>query len=272
MHKGINQIDFAVAISVIIFLFAFTVSTVSDYYSIPIQSIDRSELRDQSVNMWDLFFFQEGVPSDWHVEEETIRPSLGGNIWKTRVHIKEYNKTGGKYNISVPIDVGEENGVPKAWNGSIKAYHDGEPLMTDIKSEENGFLGSFDVVFELNIADGEEMTVDVYYSQDRTTNASYGDLEKSTEATVNITIFSERGIESVSGHKTDAIKEIETSDIRGMYGHVPRFNVSFDSSDRDFSHGERVPEEVSTERYSRRILYQNKAGYIEIVDPEVVVW
>ncbi|MFP4116419.1 MAG: hypothetical protein ACLFQ8_01615 [Candidatus Aenigmatarchaeota archaeon] len=273
MRKGINQIDFAVAAAILLTVFAFVVWHVSSYYSAPMQASESAELSYKARRLWDTAFNQEGVPGDWNYRETTERAGMGSRIWKVPVYINEYNSSGGVYILKVPVRTGERYGRNNAWEGSIIAYQDGEALPTDIeKNGDEGFLDEFSVLFEVDIEDDEETTVDVYYSQDNTTSVNHTDLVESTNATVNTTVFSEENRRSLSRHKAELMERMQLENIRESYGIKHGFRMQFSTSNESYVIGESIPEDTDVEKYSQALLYQNKNGYIEIINPEVAVW
>lgn len=138
--KGISQVDFAVATSLLIVVFVFTVSHVSGYYSNAMQVIQTSELRTRAFNLEKTAFEQKGVPAYWHWKGKTTRPSAGTTIWKAPIHLEEYNGTSGTWEVKVTLDPGTTYGVPNAWNESVKVYHDGSPIPTEVETTSMGFL------------------------------------------------------------------------------------------------------------------------------------
>lgn len=274
-HKGINQIDFAVATGVMIIVFAFTLSHVSGYYSTSRQAIDSAELRTQAIGLWDTVFSQEGVPANWHWKERTTRPSIGGKIWKVPIHIKPGEGMSGDHVLSVTLEPGDTNGVPNAWNESIIAYDGEEPLNSNIENEvgDDGFLEKFDLIFEVDISGGESKNIDVYYSQDNTTDVEYYEgIEDPEDVPANITVFSEMERASVSGYKADIVEEMNIEDLREKYGFRGGFNISFETGQTEFSQGEPVPPNTDVEIYSRSTVVQDRNGSIEKIEPRVVVW
>lgn len=275
-NKGLNQVDLAVAVALMVVLFAFTLEQVSGYYSGPLQTVDRVEMRSQARSLWQTAFWQEGVPSDWNYQANLTRPSMGDRIWKVPIHLREYNGTGGNYRIRVPVEVGESHGRPKAWNTSVTAYYRNKTLPTDIYYDQNdaedGFLRRFDLLFEVNIGDREEKTVEVYFSQDRTVDADYADLTESENLTVNVTATSERSLRAVSRHKASLMEEMSIENISNYYGVKHGFRMYLSSNQTTFIMGRSAPRDTDSETYSRSVLYQSKNGKLEVVEPEVVVW
>ncbi len=275
VHKGINQIDFAVAVGLVIVVFAFTLSHVSGYYSAPRQAIDSAELRTQAIGLWDTVFSQEGVPSNWHWKGRTTRPSTGGNIWKVPIHIEPDEAVSGDHVLSVTIEPGETDGVPHAWTESVVVYEEGSALQHNIENEveDNGFLEKFDLVFELSIDEGESKNIEVYYSQDNTTSVEYdegiGDPE---DVPANITIFSEVERDSVLRYKAQMVEDMFIEDLREKYSFDGGFNISFETGLVEFSQGEPIPPNTDVEIYSRSTLVQDKNGSIEKIEPRVAVW
>lgn len=273
--KGLNQVDFAVAAAIMVILFAFTIRQVSGYYSVPIQASDNIQMRSQARNLWEAAFAQEGVPPDWNQETNFTRPSMGDRLWKVPVYLKEYNGTGGNYAIRVPVEVGEAYRRPKAWNGSVIAYHNGEALPTDLdyneSQEESGFLNSFDVTFEININGLDERKVDVYYSQDSTVDVNHSNLD-ADNATVNITVVSEKGEKSISRHKATLMENMHVENISNAYGISHGFRMQFASTDGTVIIGKSVPDDVDVETYTESTLYQSKNGTVDVISPGVVVW
>ncbi len=271
--KGINQLDFAVSIAILITVFAFTVWQLSDYYSGHIQSKDSLQLESRAFNLWEVAFGQEGIPPDWDHSDEVTRPSLGSRIWKVPVYLEEYNDTTGNYTIEVPVSAGETHGRPGAWKDSVIAFEDGNALPTDIKNNDgNGFIEEFEVLFETEMEGGENKTVEIYYSQDNTTSVEHEDLTYSENATVNATVFSPTDEKSVSGNKANSMEEWTVEQVRESYGIEHGFRVYFSSENKDFSKGMEIPEDTDVEIYSATTLYQAKNGTIEKIKPKAVVW
>ena len=270
--KGINQIDFAIAASVLIVLFVFTVSHVSGYYSTPMQVVDSAEMRSHAMLLWETAFRNEGVPPSWHWGPETTRPSMGGRLWRVPVHLEEYGENGGSYTLKVPINPGKTHGLPNAWEGSVKVYDGKEAIPTNVTDVEgDGFMESFNVVFEVEM-DAPEKTVNVYYSQNNRTNAVYEDLEPEEESDVNITVLSEREERSVSEYKANLTGAMRTHDIAEKYDFGYGFKLYFEVDGDEFSKGGPVYEDAATEQYSRKVLYQNRTGHIKTIEPVVTVW
>ncbi|MFP4634152.1 MAG: hypothetical protein ACLFM9_04275 [Candidatus Aenigmatarchaeota archaeon] len=269
--KGINQVDFAVAASVLIILFVLTVTYVSDYYSAPMQTVESAELRSKTLKLWDTAFSHKGVPPTWHWKGNTTRPSMGGKLWRVPIYLKEYNGTGDTYTLRVPVEAGETYGVPNAYSDSVIAYDDGKALPTDVTG--NGFLQEFEVLFEVEIGDYEEKVVDVYYSQNnKTVEVDHADLTESDNTTVNITVFSERQKKAVSGYKVNLTQEKSAEDLEEKYDLDGGFNTSLQTSDVDFSWGSSIPKDIDLEYYSKKTFYQNGTGHVETIEPEVWVW
>lgn len=281
--KGISQVDLAVAASILIVLFVFTVSHVSSYYSAPMQILETSKLRTYALNLGKTAFGNKGVPSDWHWKDGTTRPCLETVIWRVPVYLEEWNGT--NYSdpnpplvVEVPIDPGTTNGVANAWNRSIKAYEDGNPLTTWVDAREpdnSGFLKQFNVTFEVSLGGHENKTVFIYYSQDNLTSASYTSLtptKKNKNVTVNITRLSERKLDGLTTYKPRALKDIPYQETKEKYGLERNFNLSVNSSPYSFSYGIKIPKEVSVEHYSNKVLFQNGTGFIKLASVEASVW
>ncbi|GEM_PF-1821997 len=268
--KGMNQADIALAASVLIIAFSFSLSHISDHYSATIRDTYRGEGQNQAENLWYTSFSHKGNPRTWHWEENPERPSMGSTIWKVPVHIRERDGHGGTYTLKTNINTGQSNGLPNAWKGSVVAYHKDEALDTSV--EGDGFMESFDILFEIEIGDHGEKTVDIYYSQNNMTEAEHPELEESENTTLNVTVHSERRLGSVCGYKAEILEDLNYGDLGQGYGFDGGFNISFDTSDMEFNHGRPIPEQSGVEIYSRKTLYQNKDGQIETIKPEVVVW
>ena len=275
-RKGLNQVDFAVAASVVIVLFAFTTSYVSDYYSTPIEAAESAELRTDASNIWEAAFGR-GSPETWHINERSHRPGLGGRIWKRSIHIEEFNNTGDSYVLNATLNVGEKNDVGKAWDGSVVVYNETGHLMNFTLEEDGyGFIDSFTIIFELKINDAEERVLDVYYSQDNATETitetrDVGLKGLDENATVNITVLSEKGYPGVYGAKAERVDSREVEDLRGMYDVGRDFRLVFEGLE-DGYHGREPPQGISAQKYSKTLLYQYKNGSINPVRTSVIVW
>lgn len=275
-EKGISQVDFAIAVSVLIVIFVFTVSHVSSYYSNAMQIIDTSKLRTAAFNLEKTAFEQKGVPPTWHWKGRTTRPSTGTTIYKMPVHLEEYNGTEDTWTVRIRnIDPGTSYGVSSAWNGSIKAYSEGEGVKVDVDTTEEGFLDQFDLLLKnIHMEPYEEKTVYIYYSQDNTTNSSYSDLTEDTDATVNITLLSERSLQGLTPYKLESLKGKYLQEIKEKYDVERNFNLTVYDSQGEilYTYGVTIPEGISVESYSNKLYYQNGTGHVKTVEAEATVW
>ncbi len=268
--KGLNQVDFAVAVAILVLLFAFTLRQVSGYYSPFMQTDDNVELRNRARNLASVAFNQEGVPGDWNHEEEFTRPSMGHSIWKVPVKVNN-NGSGGTYTVTVPVEAGETHGRYNAWNESVLAYHNGEPLPTYLEGQGEGFIGSFDVTFEVDLGEEDQETVYIYYSQDRSVEVDYEDLG-TEDHPANVTVFSERSERAVSREKAELMQEMDPEEIKNYYNIDHGFRMHFSAGEEVFVIGEEAPDGTDVETFSKSFLYQSENGTVDVVEPSVVVW
>lgn len=270
--KGNNQVDLAVAASILIIIFAFTASHISNYYSTPLQVTKSSELRARSMELEKLIFENRGTPPNWHWKDNTTRPGLGTTIWRVPVYLEETNGTSGTWEISASINPGFTHGLPNAWEGSIIAYRNGSALPTDVQAGGSGFLSSFEVTFQTHMDANEEDTVFIYYSQDNMTNADRASLTGSRSHTLDVTVLPERDLEGVTGYRLESLGNLSFQEAKEKLGTKRNFNISLTRGNYEFSYGVPVPERASTYSYSQNTVFQNKTGHIKIAESRVTVW
>lgn len=273
--KGINQVDFAIAISVVIVIFSLAIWQTSNYFTASFSPLKSEVLRSSSKGLEESFFAQKGIPVNWHWKNRTIRPSLETYIYRVPIYLEEYNDTSySNLNVKVEINPSERYNFSTAYNSSIKAYLEREPLPTDITnqvdSEGDGFLEKFDVIFRVDeIQANGEKTVSLYYSQDNTTQASYSSLTEDSH-TLNITVFSEEKLSGLTNYKLEALKNLSYPEVREKFNAERQFNLSLGCI--NWSYGRRVPGRASVQISSKPVLYQNKTAFIKTCRAEVRVW
>lgn len=271
--KGVNQVDFAVAISVLILVLVYTLTHVSSYYNNPLQEIKNSKLYVDGIYLHRSLFEDKGVPSYWHWENSTTRPSLGMEIYKVPVHIEEVEGNSVSENVEVHIDPGNSYNRSNAWNGSIKVYQNSVPVEStvtnEIDNDDDGFLDEFDVVFNVDIDAFESKTYYIYYSQDNTTSANHTPLSPDTHD-LQVTVNKALEIVGLTDYKLDMMSKMHFEEVKEKFDLDRNFNISV--GDDVFTYGAKIPTTTTVHRYDKDKLYQNSTAHIRNVNAEVAVW
>lgn len=278
-NKGFNQIDFAMGISLVLFIVFITVSYLSSSIVTPISTSTPSELRTKAENLNKMIFKTQGIPSDWHWKNRSVRPSLGIPIYKREVYLEEWNGTDNiNKNIKVHLELNEN-----AYKTSIRVYEKNESLKTNITNttdeDTDNFLEEADVVFQINVSSYNETSVNIYYTRDNTTSSNYYDLTPDNH-TLTIKTYSEEEKQGLSNYKLSSLTRLNYSDVKDKYGTKRNFylKVENDTStiweygmEKNSTHYV-VPERGDVITYSDRIQYQHKNGLIEVVKASLTIW
>lgn len=272
-RKGYTQIDLAVALAMILLVMTFTVIYVNSIISPQITSTESAELRSAARSLEDTVFNERGIPADWPDAEESIRPSLGENIYRTPIHLKESNDTawtGAEISANISFD-------EHAWNESIKVYERNATLPTDVTesgdADDDGWLDWANVTFRIDIDALERKTVHVYYSEDNTTDATYTALSQTENTTINITVLDEQRLRGVTPKKLVAVHGKNATYLGPRYGTKKRFRIEVENvTGSTYAAGNSLPDELSVTVRERRLVSQNGSAHINVVRGTIWVW
>ena len=269
MKKGFNQIDLVFSIAIIIFVVFLSIYYSSHFVSVPIEDFKSDELKHISIGLGDSVFKHSGVPDDWEWSSSVVKPGLLHYIYRTPVHLKEWNGT-------------ENNGVfvwtvinpdGKAYNSSIIVYDGNNTLDTELKDivqNDSGFVEEVNVTFNVSVpADGEKL-VYIYYSGDNITSVNYASLSGGNN-TLNVTAISPEKKRGTSLSKMLALGNMTVSNVRDKIGIKLPFILSFQTHSRTWEYGyNRTGNNLAIDR--RKLIYQNSTGHIEVGDAVAYVW
>ncbi len=129
-QKGLNQIDFAIAVFVIITTVAFSVSYVTNYQSHTVAQTRSAELRTTLDSLQKVLFESSGLPKNWEDLNYTpIRIGLKATAYKIPLML---NETGGinRTNESVDMRINFDSGCAnKAHLDTLRLY---DRFMNDV--------------------------------------------------------------------------------------------------------------------------------------------
>ncbi|MBI4017342.1 MAG: hypothetical protein HY366_00140 [Candidatus Aenigmarchaeota archaeon] len=271
--KGFNQIDLAVALGLMMALMALVIVYIDTIVTPQVSGIQSAELRSAAQSLGDIAFADRGIPTDWHYAAEPARPSLGEYIYVTSVALREYNRTGwAAAVISVNITVNEH-----AYNNSIKAYDGETPLDTNLTvsgdTNGNGLLEWANISFRVNVSRLSKKIVNVYYSQDNTTAVTYVAQSQTVNLTVNATPLVETAYIGFTPAKLSAIHGRNASYLRPRYGIERDFRIEIENkTGATYIAGDPLPTTAATAVNERRVIAQNRTGFINSVKATVRVW
>ncbi|MFB6075692.1 MAG: hypothetical protein ABEK17_00970 [Candidatus Aenigmatarchaeota archaeon] len=277
--KGFNQIDFAVGVSIIILMMSITVSYLTTTIVTPISTYSTSELRTKAENLNYVAFKTEGIPNDWHWLNRSIRPSLGSYIFKRRIYLEEYNGSDNlNKNIEINFDLDE-----KAYLNSLIVYEGNKSLPTHITNpvdlDNDGFLEEVDLIFQVNVSANSRKTLDLYYSKENDTNSHYSSLVPESH-TLNITLFSERKVGSISGQKMEQLGKMNYMTAKDRFAIKRNFYLMVENKTStiwEFGRRENngysgLPNRTDVILFSDNSIYQDDNGEIDSVKTITTVW
>lgn len=278
--KGVNQIDFAVAISILITVFVLTITFVTNYYDSPRQVLESSKLYIDALDLEQTAFQSRGVPPYWQFKNSTTRPSLASDIWYKPIHVRDKYGDGFTGDVSVDIDPGESWNLSNAWTGSVVVYDGTEIIESNVQGSDR-FTDDFELEFSVDLDSYESRTYDVYYSQDNFTSYESDSLNGENHEdidSIEINKMSERSLLGLTPYKLYLVDNyIDRDEIRDKYDLDRNFNITVYTDEGNlgygnFTMGSDIPELADTETYSQKIIYQNSSAHINRVNVEVTVW
>lgn len=238
-----------------------------------INELQSAELHATAEGLADSVFGDRGIPANWPYADEAVKPSLMEYVYRAPVWIVEYNNSAwNNVVISVNITVDEH-----AFNKSVKVYDGNKSLETNLThsrdSDGDGLVDWMNVSFRVNVSASEKKLVYVYYSEDNTTAASYTLLLPTVNTTFNITTLGEERINGLTSLKLTSIHGKNTTYLRPRYGINRDFRVEVENvTGSNYVAGDSLPTTTSVAVHERRMLYQNRTGFINAVRATIWVW
>ncbi len=174
--KGVNQIDFAMAISVMIVVIAFSISYVTSYYSRASPDDKTSELQASSSGIGKILFESPGIPQNW--ENSNYMPvRVGLKTDFARISMAAAEKGGVNHSfeeadVHVVFDAACAN---KTYNNSVRVYDQfmGETNFRIYNYTEcaanSGFLREANINFLFNMTGNKSSIFWIYYTNNTAT-------------------------------------------------------------------------------------------------------
>ncbi len=177
MTKGANQIDFAMALSAMIIVMAFSISYVTNYFSLGSSQDKTFELQSAADGISKILFESSGIPTNWENNNYTpVRAGLKG-ISSSRIFITAAEKAGVNHgfeeiDVHVVFDTGCLN---TTFNSSIRAY---DRFMNETRfriynytecAANSGFLREANINFLTNITGNTSQAFWLYYTNNTAT-------------------------------------------------------------------------------------------------------
>lgn len=175
-RKGVNQIDFAMAVSVMIVVIAFSISYVTSYYSRASPDDKTLELQSSASGIEKFLFGSPGVPQNW--ENNNYAPvRVGLKTELARVSIAAAEK-GGVNHAFEEVDahiIFDAACANKTYNNSIRVY---DQFMNETNfriynytecTANSGFLKEANINFLFNMTGNKSSIFWVYYTNNTET-------------------------------------------------------------------------------------------------------
>lgn len=178
-RKGLNQIDFAIAVFVIITTVGFSVSYVTNYLSHSVAQAKSAELRTTLDNLGRVLFESAGISENWeNLNYTPVRIGLKASAYKISIMLNEsggVNRTNESTDIHIIFDNECRN---KTYNNTVRIYdrflNTVQFKISNITECATGFLKEANVGFSANQTANQSTVYWLFFSNNTNiTNTSF---------------------------------------------------------------------------------------------------
>ncbi|MEM5766047.1 MAG: hypothetical protein QW423_00135 [Candidatus Aenigmatarchaeota archaeon] len=168
---AISHVDFAIAAGIFFvfigILFGYVISYLINYRGIA----ENSEVRSIASDLFNIFFTDEGVPSNW--EESNLAPVKIGLMGKLYMMVINVTETNGSYRNNITINGSVEfdsSCVRGITNSSVRLYNSNNsqiPFQLYNQSFCEGFLKKGEIAFNLSLEPYQSEFFFLYFSSEK---------------------------------------------------------------------------------------------------------
>ncbi len=175
-QKGANQIDFAIAVSVMIVVIAFSMSYVTFYYSRASPNDKTLELQSSAEGIEKFLFGSAGIPANWeNYNYAPVRVGLETKIQRISISAAEKGGVNHTFEESDMHIIFDRNCLNTTYNNSIRLY---DQFMNETNfriynytecAANSGFLKEANINFLFNMTGNKSSIFRVYYTNNTAT-------------------------------------------------------------------------------------------------------
>jgi len=218
-----SYIDLAISFGIFVLFVVLVISQVSNYIKSYTGMATTNELRGIAVNIFNSLFSGKGLPSNW--EEKNFTPvqiGLISDLYEIPLVVNETNGTN-RVNISINATVNFDTLCEnKSWEYTVVLYDENNnqvPLTLYNQSYCNShYLNHSDIVFNLTLNAYQSKTFFLYFSPDRTINATHFSLPYPNETNYTVTIYPQVKLETISVEKLLALRRLIYNNVKQTLG------------------------------------------------------